>query len=408
MWSEKYKPRKLAMMVGNEASRLRFYRWLKDWKPKTKPVMLIGSPGTGKTTIVHLVAEELGYTLVELNASDFRSKSVLEGKLGPVMTNTTLMDVKLLIFFDEADGIESREDYGAVDFITELLQKVKHPIVMAANAGDASAVEKLAKKSEVIQFARVSARSLELYARRILDQEEIEKNPAVLSEAVSKSRGDVRAMINNLQEISTSKTPHTLTSRDEYLSIQETITRLSQAKSLQEATEVLRISSEHDTREKLRAVYYALITSQVESDKLAPVLEALSQLDLMTYKCEVKGSYKLRQYFDILLAKAIFDVRRNLNYHRYATDTLPFNLRLRFWNDSRIVKKITERMSKIYNYSSREASSYLPYIESIYGRNTVFASEINRTFDLDESSANFMVKEAKNLHKHEAKATQDA
>jgi replication factor C large subunit len=227
MWSEKYKPRKLAMMVGNEASRLRFYRWLKDWKPKTKPVMLIGSPGTGKTTIVHLVAEELGYTLVELNASDFRSKSVLEGKLGPVLTNTTLMDVKLLIFFDEADGIESREDYGAVDFITELLQKVKHPIVLAANAGDASAVEKLAKKSEVIQFTRVSARSLELYARRILDQEEIEKNPTVLSEAVSKSRGDVRAMINNLQEISTSKTPHTLTSRDEYLSIQETITRLS-------------------------------------------------------------------------------------------------------------------------------------------------------------------------------------
>ena len=80
MWSEKYKPRKLAMMVGNEASRLRFYRWLKNWKPKTKPVMLIGSPGTGKTTIVHLVAEELGYTLVELNASDFRSKSVLDGK----------------------------------------------------------------------------------------------------------------------------------------------------------------------------------------------------------------------------------------------------------------------------------------------------------------------------------------
>ena len=70
-----------------------------------KAALLTGSPGIGKTTMAHLVCHELGYEvwtlcwmqslidtvqIVELNASDARSKSTLENTLATLLGNTTM------------------------------------------------------------------------------------------------------------------------------------------------------------------------------------------------------------------------------------------------------------------------------------------------------------------------------
>lgn len=43
-----------------------------------RAVLISGGPGIGKTTAAHLVAKLAGYTIIELNASDTRSKKLLE------------------------------------------------------------------------------------------------------------------------------------------------------------------------------------------------------------------------------------------------------------------------------------------------------------------------------------------
>src|SRR5207245_2794900 len=76
MWSEKYRPKSLLEMIGNEEAKESFVNWLGKWVKGTKPLLLIGQAGIGKTTIATLGAKQFGYDLIGLNASDVRSKKV--------------------------------------------------------------------------------------------------------------------------------------------------------------------------------------------------------------------------------------------------------------------------------------------------------------------------------------------
>lgn len=49
-----------------------------------RAILITGPPGIGKTTSAHMVAKMEGFTPIELNASDARSKKLVEVK-GPVL-----------------------------------------------------------------------------------------------------------------------------------------------------------------------------------------------------------------------------------------------------------------------------------------------------------------------------------
>ncbi|HEY6283271.1 MAG TPA: AAA family ATPase, partial [Nitrososphaerales archaeon] len=117
MWTDRYRPDSLDEMVGNVEGRTKLLLWLKKWKPGSRAALLVGPPGTGKTTTVHLAAEMLGFQLVELNASDSRTKERLTKKMGEAIASTSLFGGSTLIFLDEVDGLAGRADYGAIDFI---------------------------------------------------------------------------------------------------------------------------------------------------------------------------------------------------------------------------------------------------------------------------------------------------
>ena len=154
MWSEKYRPGTLRDMVGNEEARARVAEWFAGWSAKSKPLLLTGPPGTGKTTLAHAAAHAHGYGMVELNASDARSKSRLANILDPMLENQALTG-RTMLFIDEVDGIHGRSDYGGAAALLQFLKAVAIPVVMASNSEDAGKMKEIVKASVHVRFRPV-------------------------------------------------------------------------------------------------------------------------------------------------------------------------------------------------------------------------------------------------------------
>lgn len=110
LWTSRYAPQSLKDVCGNKGQVEKLQQWLHDWyifilidipylifpvhRPNSlkcgfkKPgkngtnvfraMLITGSPGIGKTTSAHLCAKLEGFTPIELNASDARSKKLVE------------------------------------------------------------------------------------------------------------------------------------------------------------------------------------------------------------------------------------------------------------------------------------------------------------------------------------------
>jgi len=219
-WTEKYRPKSLDDLVGNEHAVAAIRRWAESWKkgpPRIRALVLRGEPGIGKTSAALALANDMGWDFIEMNASDHRNAASIRRIAGAgSRTQTFTLDGQFLssfegrrklIIIDEADNLFGREDFGGAKAIVETVRDSEHPIILIVNdyrelTRKASAIKTLATK---VDFRRLDKGSIAKVLQAVSKREGVSIDPDVVSRIAENSGGDLRAAINDLQMITEGK-----------------------------------------------------------------------------------------------------------------------------------------------------------------------------------------------------------
>ena len=410
IWTEKYRPQTVKEMVGNEDARITFLEWLVNWKNGSKPVLLVGPPGIGKTTLVKAIVKELGYDMVELNASDVRTKENLQSIIPPLLSNASILGKKILLFLDEVDGLSGRGDRGGFATLISLLKEPNVPIVMAANAEVGEQIKELKKVSTMIRFKRIPPRLLLLYLDHVLKSENAKMSVGDKLRLVTLSSGDVRTLLNESQSLATAGFSEGLHPVSFSIDIDKAMTSFFSVEKVEDALDILMRSegfyndprfpgydSEKRRTDKLAALFSSIVTSNVDIERLAEMLGALAYADVLVGQMGRTRQWRLLRYIDSILAYKLFKESRGLAYNQY---DVPFVLMNRVFREARLIREIIAKIAKQLHTSRRVAATYyLPYLLVILTKSKIDIEEFLEANNMDSSLEDVIKNEAARVSK---------
>ncbi len=362
MWVEKYRVREFDSFFGNEKSRLLVINWLKKWIKGTKPLLIIGPPGTGKTSFVKSLAKLLDLDLIELNASDLRNKINLETIINPILMNNSIFGKRMLLFLDEVDGISGRDDYGGMPFLSNILKNADVPIIMASNS-KSNKMKDIIKNSKIVEFRPLSSFASYMLLQNVMRLERKHLESSEQFKIISQSRGDARTLLNTLQaklegEVNSDGNTGTELSIEECINKFFTLTDISQAKqllitsSIRYSTPKYGFTSEERSKDFLNALYTSIVSSErnIQSDDLANMLEKLSEIDLFVNRIYEKRNWSLLRYAHDLFLHKLFRISRDnaIEYNQYS---VPFSSMGPIFMRGQSLRPLRTELSKIFHTS---------------------------------------------------------
>lgn len=391
LWTEKYNPKNFNEVLGNAKAKDEISDWADFWlnNQPQKPLLLVGPPGTGKTTLAHLAAQDFADS-IELNASDKRSYDIILNTVGEASATGSLFNQGLkLIILDEVDGIHGTDDRGGIRAISKIIKEGHHPLIMMANDPYSKRIKSLKSKCQVINIRKVHTNSIVALLKRICIKEGVEFEEHVLRTLAKRSKGDLRSAINDLEimargkESITSDDLEIISQKDEVHNIFDSVRTVLKSKNPGRIKEAMRVEANP-------AFILELVTENIPRE--------------YEKKHEIEDAYEMVSQADTYLGRAF--QTRHYGYWKYSYDLMSLGVALskdetykkfaRFANSSvytllsksrakrdlrdRVADKIGEK-----THSSRKViKEQFPYLEIMFQDNEL-ARELADYFNLEDA-----------------------
>ena len=207
LWVERYRPQKIDDCVLPQALKDTFKQYITQGELPS--FLFSGTAGVGKTTVAKALCNEIGAEYILVNGSDEgRSIDVLRTTIKGFASTVSLTDAKKVVIVDEADYMNAQSVQPALrSFIEEFSGNCR--FIFTCNFKN-RIIEPLHSRCAVIEFKIDSKDKQEIAASffkravQILKQENIEFDPKVVAELITKHFPDYRRILNELQRYSVS------------------------------------------------------------------------------------------------------------------------------------------------------------------------------------------------------------
>lgn len=400
MWSSEY-PTRVQDFMGNEKARVELISWFKEWIQGTKPLLLLGPPGVGKTSLIHTLAVQYEVDLIELNASDTRNRNDLFDRINPILENSSLYGKKFLLFLDEVDGIATREDFGATDFLSKVMKESSIPVILAANKLN-QITRDLSKISKVVSFREIPPRLSMLYLNHFLTKKNSTISPGDKFSIVKASSGDFRKMLNDAQ----SKISGYPDMRENFstFDIEDAVNRFFSCMDMEDAIEVILsadavfrdprfgLSSEDRRKDLLSAFFSSVVSSNSSLGTTQDLLEELSKIDVILGRSLRIRNWKVLKQLPYLLTYSMFRNSR-LKHLRYSRYSIGFQNIGNLYFRGRDIRNALITLSKSYHTSVPNFGSFiLPFLLRVLSNSNNFQIYLENSLK-DEKSRSTITKE---------------
>ncbi len=400
-WVEKYRPQTLKSVAGNPSAIQNLLNWVKDWSegiPKKKAVLLYGAPGTGKTSAAHALANDLGYDRIELNASDARTRGIIDRIVGSASTSGTLSpEGGKIIILDEVDGIHGKSDYGGLSALKKWVKASRHPLVLIAN-DPWSLPKDFRALTEMVEFRKINRRTVIRILKELCKKEGIVTNEKVLKIIATNSGGDLRSAINDLQSLTVGKKKlsirdlDVLKMRDSKIKIFDTIRMIFKTTSIDRAREAV-FESEEDHDTILKWIVENLPIEYELPDDLKSAYDSVSRADVFLGRISRRQDWSLLKYATDLMSAGVALSKAD-TYKKFSRYQYPktFIVYAQTKKKRAIMGTITEKMAKkCHGSKGLMEREFFPLLKTAFTKAFEDGANIASQLELDREEIKFFV-----------------
>jgi replication factor C large subunit len=396
---KKYCPVKSSEVVGQESSIKQLKNFIVDFKSqKKKSAFIYGSSGVGKTCVVYCLANELNLEVLEINASEFRNKDHIKSIVGGAVEQRSLFSQGKIILLDEVDGLSGTKDRGGLKEIIRLIKTTTYPIVLTATNPWDNKFSSLRSKTNLIKFEELDYSNIYSVLNEICEKEEIKSDETSLKSLSRMAGGDLRAAINDLQQLTTNSGKltkeelETLSHREHHETMIGALTKIFKTTDPKLAIDAFN-GVDENLDHQLLWLDKNLPEEYTNTEDLARAYDKLSKADIFSRRIRRWQHWRFLVYINALITAGIA-VSKDKKYDKFVSYKPSGRILKIYWANIKNMKRkaIALKIAQKTHTSQKQILKNIDYFRIMFQKSPEMANSIAEELELAKEEIEYLKK----------------